>query len=1610
MGTSVPKTKIQAAPKSAANTAKNQFCQQAAKLDIKSLSADALATMAAIYFDNINAEDWQQHRPALFQDLFAQMAANLAKFKGTKPRIAMAPVAWHGQTMTSISVVCVDRPFLVDSMTNALHRFGLELELVIYPIASVSKAKADGGWDIAPAKTLHAVKGGAPAQVLSLTQFLVRTPQPGWSTDEVETALHDTLADVELAVDDWQKMRGQLQTVLAELALAPHADAAETAAFLQWLDADHFTFLGYRAYSYPQAGTHGRIQHVSGSGLGVIKDGERRVFGNLRDRDADAPELRQFWQNGDLLSLSKSSAPATVHRDVPMDVISVKRFDAKGRVSGEHRFVGLFTSLSYTRNPRDIPILRRKLEWVVAQTGWNPSGHKAKILIDVLTSFPRDELFQLAQAELLPTALGIARIQEKLRTALFLRRDKFGRFYSALIYTPREGFSSGLREKFGQILLQALGGSIRSFYTQISDQPLARIHFIIDGDAELAAFDDAAGLEKSLAEAARSWDDRLREALARQHGATALGELWRRYAKAFGTQYQNIREPQAAVLDIQALEELRFGKGATPQSHIRVESGSITLYQREQQLALSDMLPSLENLGLRVLYETALPVTLTEDAKPVTIWLHTLAVRRQDAPERGLDGIESVIAEALIGLRRGAVEDDGFNRLVPALGIAAAEVVVFRAYAQYLHQIGFSVSLQNMQRVLAAYPAISRHLLELFYAQFDPARADAMRAAKLQADILMKLDQITLAEDDRILRRYLNLIQATLRTNFFQTDAGGARKKYLALKFDCGQIVDMPKPLLWREIFITSPEFEAVHLRGGKVARGGIRWSDRRDDYRTEILGLVKAQMVKNTVIVPVGSKGGFVLKRSPADPAAYAAHGVACYQTMLRGLLDLTDNWRLGKIIPPAQTIRRDDDDAYLVVAADKGTAKFSDYANAVSAEYGFWLGDAFASGGSAGYDHKELAITARGGWVAVERHFRELGRDIARENFTAIGVGDMAGDVFGNGMLRSDKMRLLAAFNHKHIFIDPNPDPAKSFKERQRLFDNPRLTWADYDAGKLSKGGAVYTRDLKKITLSAEAMRALGAVRAEFTPSELIQQILRSEVDLLWLGGIGTFVKASAENNLDAGDRANDALRIDGRELRAKIVGEGANLGFTQRGRIEYALGGGRINTDAIDNSGGVDTSDHEVNIKILLAAVEKTGQLTRPARDKLLRGMNDDVCALVLRDNYEQTMVLSLLQAEIGGRMDEYAQLLRVLEKTVKLNRKIEFLPGDQEWVERVRAQQPLTRPELAVILAYAKMGLYESLLASNVPDDPALMPDLLAYFPPALAKKYPDAIAKHKLRREIISTVLTNQLINRLGVLLPYQLAELAGVELADVVRAYVTMRETYGFEEIWQDVCALDGKVKAEVQTHLALALHRFAERSMLWFLRQPHYHKPLRTVLDLYATPIRAIEARGMELITATDQKILSGKIETFVRQGVPKNLAEVVVLSRMLGSAGDIVNIAQKLDQAPVAVAALYYRIGEQFGLDWMRRVCAKLPRGSAWQVRATSSLIDDLLGLQARLTKEVARRTGTKPESLAKWLAAHPHALVPVQTMLAELHAAPAVDTAMITVAVAKIRMLLV
>ena len=1130
---------------------------------------------------------------------------------------------------TVIEIINDDMPFLVDSVTAAIGLLEAEVFLVIHPIMRIER-DAKGKFK----RLFDDVEGDNRESVMQLQV----SEQPVEQQAEFRERLEQVLADVRVAVEDWQVMRGRMDEVIADLEKnpppIPKAEIDEGVAFLKWLNDDHFTYLGYREYRFEGRGKKAVSRVLEDVGLGVLRSTAVQVFDGLRNLGSLPADIQDFVKKSDLLRVTKANSRSSVHRAVHMDTAAVKVFDSKGKVVGERLFLGLFTSGAYSRSPRDIPLLRTKVDHLIERSGFAPGSHDGKALTHILESYPRDELFQITEEELFDTAMGVLHLQERQRIALFLRRDPFERFVSCLVYVPRDRYDSALRLRMQNICAEAFGGSITAFYTHLTDEALARLHIIVKTERGAIPDVDHGVLERKLAEAGRSWVDRLEESLIEDRGEERGIRSLRRFSKAFPASYQDHFNEHDAAFDVKRIDEAADSGGLSMNLYRPLEAEGhrlhFKLYIADQPVPLSDVLPMLENMGLKVISENPYSISPAKADNPV--WLHDFQMVTQDGDEIDIPTIKQAFHEAFAKVWRGDMENDGFNRLVLKAGLTARELTILRAYCKYLRQAQIPFSQSYMEETLAGNPKITRLLVDLFQTRFDCEEGDEAASESRDSDaeaivdkIRGLLDQVSNLDEDRIIRRFLNCIECTLRTNFSQSAEDGAPKSYLSFKLDSRNIDELPLPRPFREIFVYSPRIEGVHLRFGMVARGGLRWSDRREDFRTEILGLVKAQQVKNAVIVPVGSKGGFVVKHPPAADEgreAFLAEGIECYKTFIRGLLDVTDNLQAGSLIPPKSVVRRDGDDPYLVVAADKGTATFSDIANGVSVEYGFWLDDAFASGGSAGYDHKKMGITARGAWESVKRHFRELGKDTQSEPFTCIGVGDMSGDVFGNGMLLSEQIKLVAAFNHMHIFVDPDPDPAKSFAERKRMFELPRSSWTDYNEKLISKGGGIFDRKAKSLKISKE-MKALFAIDEDsLTPIELLRAIVRSDVELLWFGGIGTYVKASSETNADAGDRANDALRINAKELNCKVIGEGANLGMTQRARIEYAQHGGRSNTDSIDNSAGVDCSDHEVNIKILLGDIEQAGDMTRKQRDKLLEKMTDEVGDLVLRDNYLQT----------------------------------------------------------------------------------------------------------------------------------------------------------------------------------------------------------------------------------------------------------------------------------------------------------------------------------------------------------------------------------------------------
>jgi glutamate dehydrogenase len=1300
-----------------------------------------------------------------------------------------------------------------------------------------------------------------------------------------------------------------------------------------------------------------------------------------------------------------------VHRAGYLDYVGIKRIDAQGKPLGELRLLGLFTSNVYSASPFDVPLLRRKLGNVMTRAGFLPKSHMQKTLQATLEGYPRDELFASAEDELFGIALGILRLQERQRTRLFVRRDLFGRFYSCFVFVPRDRFDTALCARIGRLLMRAFHGESCEFTPQLTESMLARVHYVVRTAPGARNDVDLRRVEAEIVAAARGWHDELADALTQRFGEERGARLRARYRGAFPAGYSEQYGAADAVLDIDIMETLA-PEAALDMNLYRAPGAAsaqlrFKLYQLGAPITLSESLPMLERMGVTVLDEHPYRIAPADGAP---VWVHDIGLHAEALGELDLARLKPLFQELFARNWAGEVESDHFNRLALAAQLNWRQIAILRAYAKYFKQVGLPYSQRYIEDTLAAHPKLARKLAQLFALRFDPANGDAAAAQQLAEAIRADLDQVSNLDQDRILRQYLDTLLATTRTNYYQNDAQGRSKPYLSFKLDPAQVPNLPAPRPMFEIFVYSPRFEGVHLRGGRVARGGLRWSDRREDFRTEILGLVKAQMVKNTVIVPVGSKGGFVLKQAPAasEREAFMKEGIACYQNFLRGLLDLTDNLVDGKVVPPANVLRHDGDDPYLVVAADKGTATFSDIANGVSAEYGFWLGDAFASGGSVGYDHKKMGITARGAWESVKRHFRELGHDTQTQDVSVVGVGDMSGDVFGNGMLLSRHIKLVAAFDHRHVFIDPNPDAARSFVERERLFNLPRSSWDDYDKALLSKGGGVWPLTAKTIPLSPEARAALGVEAAAMTPTELKSAILKAPVDLLYNGGIGTYIKAASESHAQVGDRANDAIRVDGRALRCKVVAEGGNLGCTQLGRIEAALKGVKINTDAIDNSAGVDCSDHEVNIKILLNGLVLSGAMTMEQRNRLLAEMTDEVGALVLQDNYYQTQCLSVLTRRGVQLLDAQARMMHALETAGRLNRKLEFLPDDETLAERQAARTGLTAPENAVLLAYSKMTLFDALTASDLPDDPFFAPLLRSYFPRALQQRHTGAMLSHPLRREIVATVVANELINRVGSTFVFFVREETGAAEADVVRAWTQVREVFALDALWREIDALDNRVADAVQGRLLIDIARVAQRATLWFLRHPP-GQDLAGVVTRFHAGIESLRARRAELLTEAERAAWRLRAEALVAERVPAPLAETITALELDLSGLDIVEVARAAARPIETVAAVYYTLDARLNHGWLRQQIALLPTDSHWQSLARAALRDELAWRQRSLTAAVlhgAQAQESVDSMLDRWEQQNRPTLTRARRVLADLQAIQQTDLAMLSVALRELR----
>jgi glutamate dehydrogenase len=1545
----------------------------------------------------------------------AQVAADFWAFAARRqddgPQVRIVPARGHrgrDLELQAVQILQDDAPFLVDSIMGEITDAGVRVRAMFHPVVDVGRDSRGGR------------SASAEPHPESMVLVLVEPLTPG-RAEALAQAVRATLADVWAAVGDFKAMRALMRRTMADLeATAPpsaRAELPEDLAFLEWIAEDRFVFLGARVYDYPRTadGEYAREEprFTADGCLGVLRDESRVV---LR-RDSEPAILSRGSRRyiGDApLVVAKSNVRSRVHRRTYMDYVGVKRYAADGRACGEVRFIGLFTAEAYHEPVGEVPLIRRKAANVLARAEQPAGGHNDKRLRNVLDTYPRDELFQTSEDDLLRIATAVAHLYDRPRLRLFTRRDPFDRFVSVLMYLPRGDYDSTVDRKAGEMLAHAFGGRVSAAYPAFGDTPLARVHYIVGVDPGRHPEPDMDGLETAIAHALRSWDDRFADALGRSGLEPARAEhLLRRYAGAFSPGYRDLYGPVEALADIEVVE--RAGSAPIKVRAYRTAAETklqfrVKLYREGEPAPLSDVLPILENMGLKGLIEEGLEVEpLNADGGRGALWVHDFLLEDARGEKLAFEAVKQPFEDAFLAVWTGLTENDAFNRLVLELGVSWREAALVRALARHRQQSGLDPSQAVQAEALRDFPEITRLILELFRTKFDPALRLGLERRKTQADALFgqvveALQAVASLDADRVLRRLALLVRAAQRTNYYQPGEDGAPKPYIAVKAASRELEDLPDPKPFREIFVWAPHVEGVHLRFGPVARGGIRWSDRRDDFRTEILGLAKAQQVKNAVIVPVGAKGGFYPKALPrgGSPEAIRAEGVRAYTTFLSGLLDVTDNLGpKGEVIPPSGVIRHDGDDPYLVVAADKGTASFSDIANGLAEQYGFWLGDAFASGGSAGYDHKVMGITARGAWEAVKRHFRELGKDIQAEPFTVVGVGDMSGDVFGNGMLLSREIRLVAAFDHRHVFLDPAPDPGRSFAERQRLFDLPRSSWADYDPKLISKGGGVFPRSAKSVSLTPEVRAALAIEDHELTPAELIRAILRAPVELLYLGGIGTYVKGPHESDSEVGDKANDPVRITADQLRCKVVGEGANLGFTQAGRIAYARAGGRIDTDFIDNSAGVDTSDHEVNIKILAGAAERAGRLKRPDRDRLLQSMTDEVAAHVLRHNYEQTLALSLMEATAVQDLDPYARFMADLTARGRLDRKVEGLPGPAALAELAAAGKGLTRPELAVLLAYGKLELSHEVVEGPAPEDPFFQGALKDYFPRALQRFGPE-MERHPLRREIIATVLSNEVVNRAGPTFPARLRQATGVDTDGLVRFFVAASAILRLDEAWAAVDALDGKIAAAGQLALYQELSVLLRRQTFWLARRSSRGPgDVEALVRTYRPAADRLRKAGAGLLAPFVQAEAERRAAALVEAGAPEDMASGLAALRPLMPVANLADLAAASGWDVAAVMRVYQAAGAVFGFDRLRAAAGSLARdGEHYERMAVRRVVEELLtgqvalaqGVIALAGKQTAGRSAEAAEAaVSAWAAGRADQARAARQTLEEIEAAP-------------------
>jgi len=1565
-------------------------------------SVEVLKDFARQYYQNVPFDDLEH---IAIEDLYGAMLShwNLAlqrqpdELKIHIYNPTLEDHSWQSPH-TIIEIVIQDMPFLLQSVSMEINRQGLTNHLVIHPVFNVVRNEQG--------ELLRLAADDEAASRESFLHFEIDRQTDVARHAYLKQRLSAILRDVAAATEDWTLCVEKMQTIIQELSQKGNVDPEEI-AFLQWLQDNHFVFLGYREYQLQEQPPSSRLFiPVVETGLGILRDSIAEPVAGAQN--AISAEAFKKINGPNTLIITKATSRSTVHRPVFMDYIGVKQFNTEGQLVGEKRFLGLYNSSAYLTELKDIPLVRNKIKNVIQRFAFRQGSHQSRALLFVLQTLPRDEVLQADEDSLYHYVYGVLQLQERQHVKVFLRQDLYGHFVSLLVFVPRERYHTTSRKKIQQILNEVFQAKHIDFSVQLSESILARVHFIIHTDIDEEIAVDVREIEQKIVNVLSEWIDSLKQELVSYYGEARANALYESYKEAFSAAYRDEVSVRTAILDIEKLESLLSqdleAKSLlySPLTANKHKSLRFKIFSRGQ-VSLSKSLPMLENMGVRVCDERPYEIRKKDD--PKSLWIHDFGlIIDKDLSALNLENLKARFQDAFEQCWIGRVENDGFNQLVLKASVSWQQVNILRCFYLYLRQIGITFSQSYIEKTLADNPDVVRLLIQFFNQRFDPSlEIDANSDEALIETINAAIDTVQSLDEDRILRRYLNLLLAAVRTNYFCNPLDEQGIPYFSIKFDSNKVQDIPKPVPYVEVFVYSPRVEGIHLRGGPIARGGLRWSDRREDFRTEILGLMKAQMTKNAVIVPTGAKGGFVVKKLDALIARQQREQevVQCYQIFIRGLLDLTDNLRDGTAIKPENVNCYDGDDTYLVVAADKGTARFSDYANALSLEYRFWLGDAFASGGSVGYDHKKMGITARGAWESVKHHFTHLNIDYANKPFTVVGIGGMVGDVFGNGMLLSDKIQLLAAFDHAHIFLDPDPDPALSFQERKRLFELPAAKWSDYDVSILSKGGGVYSRQSKSIRLSPRMMERLNIIKNELTPNELIQCILRAPVDLLWNGGIGTYVKAQHESHLDVGDRSNDAVRINGCELRCKVVAEGGNLGLTQAGRIEYAKQGGKINTDSIDNSAGVDCSDHEVNIKILLNTLVMQGDLTEKQRRDILLSMTDDVAKLVLNNNILQNQAICTIEQTAKNDMQGVQWVIEILEQKAHLDRQLEVIPDNDELRQRISQEQGLYRPEISVLLAYCKQMLKQQFAKALVTvDEPLFQQELQDYFPQTLQNRYRTEIQQHYLAQNIVVNCLINALVNRMGIVFPYRVLEQSNVSITSVVSVYKRVCYIFSVDVLWQEIEALQTQLSGELSETLFAYLRRLIERSMYWFLAQTSETQSAET-LELYYQGIQTLKTVMPTLQNEQLNKTIDQQVEGLIEKGVPAVLALEVVSTEVLYLCLDVVWLHKKSQKPLEECAQVFFTLIESLDLLWLREEIFKLPQKSLWQALARRTAREEFSSIISALSLSVLQQPGLSvKDRMENWYQCFNQAVERYRQLVALVKSEESIDLEKITV----------